>query len=218
MSKRLRQRPDLNFDANRESSTTQVSASKSSGIEVKFGVRLKHARLMHGLSLRELATKIGCSESFVSKVENDKARPSLAMLHRFASALNINIASLFSGVDHNHPVSITSADSRCIIQTCTADGRSAVRLERLIPSGPNSLLDANIHCVEPGGESEGTIEHEGEELGFLLEGELELEVQGVVYRLKPGDCFYFHSRLPHSYRNHGTTTARVLWVCTPPTF
>ncbi|TIN70587.1 MAG: cupin domain-containing protein, partial [Mesorhizobium sp.] len=33
-----------------------------------------------------------------------------------------------------------------------------------------------------------------------------------------GDAFYFNSELGHGYRNIGSTTVRILWVNTPPTF
>ena len=64
--------------------------------EVRIGMRLKHARLSKGYTLRELANIVKCSESMISKVENDKLRPSIAMLHRFSQALETNIASLIS--------------------------------------------------------------------------------------------------------------------------
>ncbi|MEL6337206.1 MAG: cupin domain-containing protein, partial [Pseudomonadota bacterium] len=72
--------------------------------------------------------------------------------------------------------------------------------------------------VAAGGRSDGVISHLGEEVGFLLEGELELEVDGQRYQLRPGDSFYFSSDRPHGYRNLSSTEARVLWVNTPPTF
>ena len=64
--------------------------------EIRIGIRLKHARLTKGLSLRQLADEVGCSESFVSKIENDKVRPSFSMLHRIVATLEMNVALLFA--------------------------------------------------------------------------------------------------------------------------
>ncbi|MBY9039551.1 helix-turn-helix domain-containing protein, partial [Pseudomonas fluorescens] len=64
-----------------------------------IGARLKHARLNRRISLRQLADDVGCTESFLSKVENDKVRPSLTMLHTIVKSLGINIAKLFSEPD-----------------------------------------------------------------------------------------------------------------------
>ena len=75
--------------------------------EIRIGIRLKHARLTKGLSLRQLADEVGCSESFISKIENDKVRPSFSTLHRIVAALEMNVALLFAeempGVRSGYP-------------------------------------------------------------------------------------------------------------------
>ncbi|HKU96142.1 MAG TPA: cupin domain-containing protein [Vineibacter sp.] len=190
----------------------------ASSPEIKIGSRLKHARLVQKLRLRELADQVGCSESFISKLENDKVRPSLSMLHKIVGILDINIAALFSDPPMKSPVLVVRADNRPIIRTDPLARGPGIALERLVAAAPSGLIEANIHCVDPGGHTDGAIDHIGEEIGFVLEGKLELTVDGVVYPLSTGDCFFFHSDLKHSYRNPGKVTARVLWVCTPPTF
>lgn len=186
--------------------------------EVKIGGRLKHARLVQKLRLRELADRLHCSESFLSKLENDKVRPSLAMLHRIVGILDINIAALFAEAPDNEPVHIVRADKRPEIVTDPLTHGPGIALECLVASQPGGLIEANIHRVDPGGHTDGVIEHFGEEVGFVLEGELELKVEKNVYRFGPGDCFFFQSNLKHGYRNPGKVVTRVLWVCTPPTF
>jgi uncharacterized cupin superfamily protein len=80
------------------------------------------------------------------------------------------------------------------------------------------LLQGDIHVIEPQASSDEQISHVGEELGYVIEGELELTLGDTVYMLQPGDSFYFPSTLPHSYRNPGKRVTRVLWINTPPTF
>ncbi len=63
--------------------------------DVKIGGRLRHARLMKAMSLKDVASGIGVSESFISKLENDKVQPSLAVLHRLVALLDINVAAIF---------------------------------------------------------------------------------------------------------------------------
>jgi len=188
-------------------------------VDMDIGVRLKHARLVKGLRLRELAEALDCSESFLSKVENDKVRPSLAMLHKIVGALGINIPQLFTtSLEPVGPVQLVRADSRPVIRTGSLAKGPGILLERLIAASRASLLEANIHCVEPGGHTDGVYTHEGEEIGFVLEGQLELQVDGVWYVCKQGDSFFFRSNLPHGYRNIGHVVTKVLWVNTPATF
>jgi glyoxylate utilization-related uncharacterized protein len=92
------------------------------------------------------------------------------------------------------------------------------KLEALIPSGRGNLLSGYINDIEPGGGSEGVIQHEGEEFGYVLDGEIELIVDNHSYQLRGGDSFYFRSERPHSYINNRTKMARVLWINTPPSF
>ena len=100
------------------------------------------------------------------------------------------------------------------------DGHEGVgtSFEKLIPSGPDNLLQANVHVVAPGGGSEELISLRGQEFGFVLEGQLELLVGDEVYWVSEGDAFCFNSELPHGYRNKGEAPARIIWVNTLPTF
>ena len=187
--------------------------------DLQIGAKLRHARMVQKLRLKDLSEKIGCSESLLSKVENDQVRPSLKILHRLAAELNMSIGVLFSGADDQNKI-VMRRDERPIIRT-NAVGRpasSGVRLECLVPDPSNRLLFGSVHVVEPGAGSVGLIDHKGEEIGYLLEGELELTVGGVSYHLYPGDSFFFDSTLPHGYTNPGLVTARVVWINTPSTF
>ena len=48
--------------------------------DLQIGGRVKHARLMAGIRMRELAVKVGCTESMISKIESGRVVPSLPML------------------------------------------------------------------------------------------------------------------------------------------
>lgn len=184
---------------------------------LRIGVRLKHARKVMGLRLRELAERAGCSESFLSKIENNKVNPSLRMLHRIVTELNFSIGEILSqDIEENQVV--MREGQRPTIRMVPSRATEGTHVEWLVPPGDSRLLAGSIHAVNPGGGSLGTIEHEGEELGYVLEGELELEVDGETYSLKAGDSFFFRSDVPHGYRNPGTAPTRILWVNTPPTF
>jgi quercetin dioxygenase-like cupin family protein/DNA-binding XRE family transcriptional regulator len=182
-----------------------------------LGVRLKHARMVRQLTLKALAEQAGCSESLLSKVEGGHATPSLATLHRLALALSTNIAALVSGPDINTSP-VQRANARPSVSFPTARKRGSIVLERVVVPGPGQLLQGDIHVIEPHTSSDEQISHAGEELGYVIEGELELTLGDERYVLQTGDSFYFPSSVPHSYRNPGKTVTRVLWINTPPTF
>lgn len=176
-----------------------------------LGVRLRHARLVAGLTMLQMAQSAGCSESLISKVEHGSATPSLAMLHRLATALGTNISALMSE-DPLATGPILRKGERPVIAA------GGIALERLVLPTRGGLLQANIHIVSPGGASDGSIEHAGEEVGYVLEGTLELTLGEERYSLAEGDVFTFPSHIPHGYRNSGTGVARILWVNSPATF
>lgn len=184
--------------------------------DLQIGSKLKHARRLKGMLLKDLANAVGCSESFLSKVENDKVRPSLQMLHSIVSHLDTSISELFS-TTAGEKNRVMRKHERPRITTSPRKG-PGVSIESLVPSATLKLLYGSIHVVQPGGSSEGMIEHKGEEIGYVLEGELELTVGDTVYGLKPGDSFFFQSNLPHGYKNPGKVETRIVWINTPPTF
>lgn len=193
----------------RESGTDQA---------VRIGVRLRHARLVKGYLLKDVAGLVGCSVSLLSKFENDRATPSLTMLHKLVNALGLHIGALFEKPDDANGI-VMPRGTRPVIAIQDGSGQEgAIRLERLVPFGEGHLLQASIHIVEPGADSEGCISHLGEEVGYVLEGQLELTVDDQTFSIQTDDAFVFNSERAHSYRNPGPGVTRVIWVNTPPTF
>lgn len=181
-----------------------------------MGTRMRHRRTMMGMRLADLAKEVGCSESMISKIEHGKANPSLKMLHQIARALDMSASALFSDADDEQFVG--RQGSRPLMNVSTLRSGTDVFLEVLVPFAPDRLLQSNIHIIHPGGHTDGEYWHEGEDMGYVLEGELELSLEGETYHLKAGDSFFFRSELKHCYRNPGHEVAKVLWVNTPPSF
>ena len=182
--------------------------------ELHVGARLKHARLLEGILIRELATRVGCTESMISKIENGKVEPSLQMLQRLVEALNRDLSSFF-GADIDSPGLVQKQGERPITKTDAIRGGKGVHYERLVPFAAGNLLEGNIHIIAPGGEKVDLITHQGETLGYVIEGELELTIDDTLYRLSAGDSFFFKNHLTHSYRNTGKTTTKLVFVNTP---
>ena len=192
-------------------------ANAESAISPRLGLRLRLARRLRGMTLKRLAERAGCSESLLSKIENDKASPSLPMLHRLVEALDTNIGWMFDESDSDEGI-VFRHGARPFITLDPLRRGEGISLERVIPYSSGHLLQCNIHHIEVGGESAGPIQHAGEEVGYVIEGSVELYVDDRSFRLSRGDAFVFRSELPHHYRNVGTSAASIFWVNTPPTF
>ena len=174
-----------------------------------LGGNIRSTRILKGLKLREVADRVGCSESMLSKVENGKITPSLRLLHKVATSFGTTVPDLLASRDDNHIVS--RAGER---QALAIDAKGS-HVERLVAPDGDHLLEGHLHVIAPGGGSEGVVAHEGEEVGYVVEGQLELTVGHETFLLKAGDSFSFRSEIAHHYRNASKKPARVVWVSTP---
>ncbi|HEY1723664.1 MAG TPA: cupin domain-containing protein [Magnetospirillaceae bacterium] len=181
---------------------------------LQVGARVRHARILKGMRMRDLAEKVGCDESMISKIEAGKVMPSLVMLNKIVTVLDRDLGSFFGLEIDTHKLVLTPAD-RLVVAGDALRGGKGVSYERLVPLAAGNLLEGNVHVIEPGGEKNDSITHQGEALGYLLAGEVDLNIDGTVYHMKAGDSFFFKAYLPNSYRNVGKETARIVWVNTP---
>ena len=177
-----------------------VAAAKKKGPvvdspEIRVGLKMKHTRLLKGLTLKQLAELAGCSESLLSRIENGNANPSIKMMHRVALALGMPVSGLFQENVDSSDVVMRHGERPTVGTDQVRRGKGS-KLEALIPSGRVNLLSGYINDIEPGGGSEGVLQHEGEEFGYVLDGEIELTVDNRSYQLREGDSFYFRSERP----------------------
>jgi transcriptional regulator with XRE-family HTH domain len=65
-----------------------------SGSEVQVARAIRMLRQRGGMSQRQLALRMGVPRTYVSKIENQKATPTLSSLARLASALEVSVPDL----------------------------------------------------------------------------------------------------------------------------
>ena len=194
--------------------TVKVAPALPKSDDLQLGGRVKHARLMAGIRMRELAVKVGCTESMISKIESGRVVPSLPMLQRLVAALDRDLSSFF-GSDLDSPGIVLRAGQRPVVLTDPIRRGPGVSYERLVPFAAGNLLECNIHVVEPNGSKQDLITHQGETVGYVIQGQLELTIETTEYVLSTGDSFFFKNHLTNSYRNPGPGVTRVIWVNTP---
>ncbi|MFC1799243.1 cupin domain-containing protein, partial [Thermodesulfobacteriota bacterium] len=88
---------------------------------------------------------------------------------------------------------------------------------QLLTHGMKLSFELVIVEIPPGASTgEFLYTHSGEECGFLLEGELSVETNDQVHRLKPGDSITLKSSIPHRVSNPGNQNATTVWVNSAP--
>ncbi|WP_428031629.1 helix-turn-helix domain-containing protein [Ancylobacter sp.] len=182
-----------------------------------IGFRIRVERRTRKMRLKDLAAAAGCSESLLSKVENGVASPSLTTLHRLCRALGISVTALLEDGENQSLVVYRNGHRPAYTRGGFVEGDGSMA-ESLVPYAPDRQLEAHIMHVPANGDWCGPYRHAGEEVGYILEGALELKVSGIVAVIGVGDSFFFESELEHFYRAANGASCRIIWVNTPPTF
>jgi transcriptional regulator with XRE-family HTH domain len=73
----------------------QVPIMNRRGFQVALAIR--NLRQRGGLSQRQLALRMSVPRTYVSKIENEKATPTLSSLERLATALQVSVTDLITG-------------------------------------------------------------------------------------------------------------------------
>ena len=184
---------------------------RSSG-RLDLGQRLKELRTRRGISQTELARLVGVTPSTISQVEGNLIYPSLPALLKMAEVLSVDVNSFF--------------DDRKRIER-RAVFKAADSLEMRLPGIPEGIATAKMLTpvdfdhkalpflveIAPGRTLPAHfMVHKGEELGYVLSGELEVKFEKEVYTVSAGEVVYLTSDTPTQWRNTGTQVARLLWL------
>ena len=181
--------------------------------ESEIGSRIKIHRLSNHLTLRQLAEKVGCTDAYLSQIENGRVSPSIASLKKIADALQTKITDFFVESQSEDPV-VLKPEERINLSL----ERWNARIQSLVINHKDKRMHPFFTTIQPGGGSHGLYSHVGEEFGIILKGQLEIELDGSMYMVHENESFYYNSALPHSWTNPGKSETVVVWVISPPTF
>ncbi len=181
---------------------------------IEIAEKLKAFRLANRMTLKQLASKAGCTDAYLSQLERGRANPSIMILKKIASALQVKVVDFFleSEIDENDVV--CKEGERVNIQFKQGDAK----IQMLVRNIQNKRMQPFYTTIEAGGGSKGPYSHIGEEFGIVLQGELKVNLNGKPYRVKKNESFYFSSQESHSWSNPGKRKTIVIWVVSPPTF
>lgn len=176
---------------------------------MNIGQKIKELRMQNNLTLEELANRCELTKGFLSQLERNLTSPSIATLDDILEALGTNLSSFFN-----------EKDQRIIFKeedyyVSEKDGAS---ITWIVPNAQKNDMEPLILTLQKGSTSQVIEPHIGEELCYVLSGEVILIDNEREYVLKCGETFYMKGRHRHSIRNDKEEEARLLWVMTPPNF
>jgi transcriptional regulator with XRE-family HTH domain len=179
----------------------------SAPAQPRIGALIRARRRQLHMTLQALGEAAGLSVGFLSQVERDQATPSLGALAGIARGLGVDVDYFIATPSIGNGV--TRSGGRL---SFSLPGSSMI-YERLHTEFPGRGLSSFIMTVPPGHRSE-MVHHEGDELLYVLDGEITQTVDGEAIRLSAGDSLHFRGSSDHSWANESDRPARILWTGT----
>ncbi len=178
----------------------------------KLGDRIRQAREMRGLTLKDLSTRTGIAVDVLERVERNEIIPPLGELIRLGKAVEMKMGYFISpGVDK--PMTVVRADSRPAISRFgkKRSEQYGYFYESLAPEKANRFMEPFLIGMIPS-EVKDLSSHDGQEFIFVLEGQIVAQVGDQSEVLKPGDAIYYDSNKPHLVKCAGDEPAKILAV------
>lgn len=158
------------------------------------------------MTLLELSKRTKLSTSMLSLVERGLASPSIGSLILIANALGATMSDIIElGPQTDNDIVVRSAQQPAV-EASNSLLRRILRQDRV-----HGVLISLTDYRPNSGNSPVPRGHEGYEHGFVLEGQLTVELNGATYVLDAGDLISYRSDLPHRIWNYGRVAARALW-------
>jgi transcriptional regulator with XRE-family HTH domain len=178
--------------------------------EFLIGVRLRRARELRRLGLAEVADRAGLTKSFLSRVERDQASPSISSLLSICEALGVPLAEL---LDAPPPRLVRRLERPTLLGlpgASVVDSLIAPATQRHV-----TVVETSIGGGWSSGDSYYALSAEYE-VCYILEGVIEMDLEGQIYVLNSGDALSFAGGTPHRWRNASETEpARLLSIMAP---
>ena len=159
--------------------------------------RIRELRLISGLSIAEMATSTGISESEYEACENGSRNLSIAFLYHCALSFGVDMSDILEG---------KSPKLRSYALTRRGEGQRIEEAHHMVgynlASGFRNRIALPLYMdikYSDGAET-GKIElvtHEGQECDIVITGQMKIQIGEHTEILNPGDCIYYDSGTPH---------------------
>lgn len=163
-------------------------SSDASSIDTLIAQRLKALRNERGWSLEELSGRSGVSRASLSRLENSEVSPTASVLGKLAAAFGMTISRLMQMVEEKFAPLIPRDR-----QLLWSDPATGFRRRSISPPA-QSLAGEVLECeIDPDTRIsyDGTPRSGLEHHLHLIEGRLEITVNGETFQLNPGDCLRY---------------------------
>lgn len=182
--------------------------------DMKIGERIRGLRRAKGLSLKEVAELSGIAEATLSGIEEHMISPPLGNIVSLAKVFEISLGEFF-GDSGDSPYCIVRSGDRKTVSRFDSTGNEGggYSYESLGLQKQNRNMEPFLVTLTPTEAKEiEPNQHIGEEILFILTGEVQVSLLDRTEILYSGDSIYYDSTMPHVVSCHGKEPATMLAV------
>jgi transcriptional regulator with XRE-family HTH domain len=164
----------------------------SSSVKQTLADNLRRERTRRGLSLSELSRLSSIGKATLSQLESATGNPTIETVFSLSRALDLPISDLLDNDLSDTVTVVRAADAEVL----SGEGVDLRPLRRIQAGG--LIIEVYDQQVRADGR-QTSLGHAGTEHTIVQSGRLEVDVDGHLTSLGPGDYISFNATLPHGY-------------------
>jgi DNA-binding XRE family transcriptional regulator len=195
----------------------QVSEPREKNLEVAIGRAVRNFRRQKAMTVADLSKQTGLSIGMLSKIENGITSPSLSTLQSLAHALSVPITAFFRRYEEKREVMHVKAGQAVEMERAgTRAGHQYSLLGHIGANASGVIVEPYMIMLTESSDIFPTFQHDGIELLYFLEGEVEYRHGDQTFLMQPGDSLFFDADAPHGPERHIKLPARFLSIIAYP--
>ena len=180
-------------------------------IEEHIGAKIRNLRNQNGLTQEELADRTELTKGFISQMERGLTAPSVSTLLDIVECLGTNLSDFFH--EENELQIVYPKEDYF-----EKEDEHKNSITWLIATAQSRSMEPILVQLQPGQSMPEDKPHEGEEFGYVLDGEIRLHYGEDVYTVRKGDSFIFPANRKHKISSACKKVSSILWISSPPSF
>ncbi len=178
-------------------------------------LKIREFRKNQKMTIKDLAELSGMSISYISQIERGEIDPSLSSLRKIAAGLQVPMHMLLDDVVVMGNLTIRKEQQ---VITYSDDHKVSYRYLTPFPSpaySPEAML-IQFEIAAHAQDTQLPIRHHSEEMVYVTEGQLTVQIGDTDVILNPGDTTVIQKDLPHIYKNNGDAPVKGISSMSPP--
>ena len=179
---------------------------------IGIGKRIKEIRKGSSNTISEIASRAGVTSGLISRIENGRTIPSLPVLLKIITSLDVEVTEFFNGMPHSNGANfiVSRKEENAIIEK--EDDAVGFVYKNIFGKQISSLgFEVVLLEVHPNSKRD-KVTTDAYEFKYILTGECSYIIGEEEVLLKEGDSIFFDGRIPHVPVNKSSQPSKMLVV------